>query len=705
MFLTLPKPLTRMCTGLLARLRAQPRIVTLFHRTPNPMHRLTPDVGLQLAMAVVMGLTLAGPTTASAQSVAEQAVLEARDAYRKGNIRQLQAVLPKTEAHFLAPLTAYWGMRMGLETASNDRIRSYLDTWQGTYYEDRLRNDWLRLLGTRQDWHTFLSEWPRYRMNDDKQVHCHGLHARLVTQGTLSAAEIADASQTWLALKEADEACANLVDRLISRKLLSEQVAWQRARLGAETNRPKVTTQAVGLLNDDWVASAQAAQAQPVKYLDDKLTAVRHRTKELVTLALVKLASTSPAEAAEHLTKARWQVQLTHEERSWVWGAIGKTAAQRLMPEATGWFARGQPEHMHADHLAWWVRAALRAGQWDQVGKLVAVMPDSQQKDPTWTYWHGRSLQRRKGPDAATQARELFKSIASPHTFYGQLAMEELGEAITTPPAPAALTPDELQAARGNPGLQRALAAIALGLRAEGVKEWNYTTNLHTPGGMGDRELLAAAQLACQNELWDRCINTSKRTVSVADYTQRYPMPHKEAVLARTRQIGLDASYVYGLIRQESRFITDARSHVGASGLMQVMPATAKWTAKKIGLTSFQPGDITDRDTNIAIGTGYLKLVLDDFEGSMAMAAAAYNAGPSRPRQWRAPGGTGPNLEGAIWAENIPFGETRDYVKRVLANATNYAGLISGQPQSLKSRLGTVGPRSGQGIDPSLELP
>jgi soluble lytic murein transglycosylase len=144
---------------------------------------------------------------------------------------------------------------------------------------------------------------------------------------------------------------------------------------------------------------------------------------------------------------------------------------------------------------------------------------------------------------------------------------------------------------------------------------------------------------------------------------------------------------------------------VGASGLMQVMPATAKWTAKKIGLSGFQPHQITERDTNIAIGTGYLKLVLDDFEGSMPMAAAAYNAGPSRSRQWRAPGGSGPVLEGAIWAENIPFSETRDYVKRVLANTTNYAALLTGQPQSLKARMGQVGPRSGVHAPVDTELP
>ena len=150
------------------------------------------------------------------------------------------------------------------------------------------------------------------------------------------------------------------------------------------------------------------------------------------------------------------------------------------------------------------------------------------------------------------------------------------------------------------------------------MREWNYSTNLHTRGGMSDRELLAAADLACRNEVWDRCINTSERTRSVIDFDQRFPMPHKQrGAAARSREIGLDPAYVYGLIRQESRFIMDARSGVGASGLMQVMPATARWTAKKIGLTNFKPHQITERDTNIAIGTGYLKLVLDDFAGSM----------------------------------------------------------------------------------------
>jgi soluble lytic murein transglycosylase len=360
---------------------------------------------------------------------------------------------------------------------------------------------------------------------------------------------------------------------------------------------------------------------------------------------------------------------------------------------------------MQADHLAWKVRAALRAGNWEQVAAATEAMNQSQRQDAAWVYWRARALLTlAKTPAERVEPQRLLQSVAGVQGFYELLAQEELGLAITPPPLPEPLTEAEKTAASNNPGLQRALTAIALGLRSEGVREWNYSANLHTPGGMSDRELLAAADLACRHEVWDRCINTSERTKSVMDLSQRFPMPHKQAVLARSREICLDPAYVYGLIRQESRFIVDARSGVGASGLMQVMPATARWTAKKIGLTSFQPHQITERDTNIVIGTGYLKLVLDDFAGSMPMAAAAYNAGPGRPRAWRGQAGA-PVMEAAIWAENVPFAETRDYVKKVLANTTIYAAMISGQTQSLKARLGQVGPREADATGAGTDLP
>jgi soluble lytic murein transglycosylase len=251
--------------------------------------------------------------------------------------------------------------------------------------------------------------------------------------------------------------------------------------------------------------------------------------------------------------------------------------------------------------------------------------------------------------------------------------------------AASVAAPAAVDTVRTHAGLSRAVRLIELGLRNEGVREWNFSLR-----GMDDRQLIAAAQLACEREIWDRCINTSDRTRREVNIGQRYPLAHRAELEAKAREAGLDPAYVFGLIRQESRFVTDARSSAGASGLMQVMPATARWVARKLGLRYTQDM-ITDRDVNLRLGTAYLKLVLDDFGGSQAMAAAAYNAGPGRPRRWR----EGPVLETPIWAESIPFPETRDYVKKVLANAAVYAAVLgSAEAPTLKPRLvPSVGPR------------
>jgi soluble lytic murein transglycosylase len=621
---------------------------------------------------------------------ADDTVLEMAQAYKQRDRKRLTALLPQVRGHLLEPWAAYWDLSARLDEASVQEIQDFVTRYSGSYQEDKLRSEWLMQLGRNRDWVSFNREYPLYRMNDDRSVRCYALLAEHLSSGVDNTAQVREA---WLPLKEADDGCASAAEQLVKDHTTSKHMVWQRARLGMENDRLRVVTQAVGIVSPMSVRTVSEIYLNPGKYLNDKLTALQPKTRELVSLALIRQAYLEPSEAAIEVDKLRWKAQLTQEERSWIWGVIGKRAAQKLSGDAPGYFANGQSQYMHDDHLAWMARAALRAGRWTQVQEAIAAMGDAQRGDATWTYWRARALLAQTSPEGARAlALQLLESIAGVRGFYEQLALEELGQRINAPQKPEALTPAEKDGARQNPGLTRALYAIRIGLRAEGVREWNYSTNLHVRGGMDDRSLLAAANLACQMEVWDRCINTSDRTKGVMDFEQRFPMPHKAAVIARSKQIGLDPGYVYGLIRQESRFITDARSGVGASGLMQVMPATAKWTAKKIGLTDFQPHQITDRDTNISIGTGYLKLVLDSFEGSMPMAAAAYNAGPGRPRAWRGQTGA-PVLEAAIWAENVPFNETRDYVKKVLSNTTNYAALITGQPQSLKARLGKVGPR------------
>ena len=633
---------------------------------------------------------------------ADSVLLDMAQAYKSRDRKRLISLLPQARGHVLEPWAAYWDLSARLDEAGPTEIQEFFNRYSGSYQEDRLRAELLLQLGRNRDWVGFNREYALYRMNDDKSVRCYALLGEHLNSGVDNTAQV---KETWLGLKEADDACASAAEQLLKDHTTPAAMVWQRARLGMENDRLRVVTQALGIVSPGLLPKLNAVYANPGKYLNDKLTAFQPKTRELVSLALIRLATLDPAEAAVEINKLRWKTQLTDEERSWVWGVIGKRAAQKLSNDAPDYFANGQAAAMHEDHLAWQVRAALRQGRWQQVLTAINAMPEGLRNDPTWVYWRARALlQLAPTESARAQAQQLFESIANTRGFYEQLALEELGQRIATPAKPAPLTAEEKEAARLNPGLNRALYAINMGLRAEGVREWNYSTNLHVRGGMDDRALMAAADMACRFEVWDRCINTSERTKLAIDAEQRFPMPYKSAVIARSKQIGLDPSYVYGLIRQESRFIMDAKSGVGASGLMQVMPATAKWTAKKIGLNDFQPQQINDRDTNIAIGTGYLKLVLDSFDGSMPLAAAAYNAGPGRPRSWRGQAGA-PTTEAAIWAENVPFTETRDYVKKVLANATNYAALISGQPQSLKARLGKVGPKDANTAETGLDLP
>ena len=195
-----------------------------------------------------------------------------------------------------------------------------------------------------------------------------------------------------------------------------------------------------------------------------------------------------------------------------------------------------------------------------------------------------------------------------------------------------------------------------------------------------------------RSSLLDRMINTSDRTRSEFDFTQRFPSPFRDAMVQYATPLGLDETWVYGLIRQESRFIMDARSHVGASGLMQLMPATARYVARKMNVSEFSPARVNERRHEPELGTGYLKMVLDDLDGKSGARDRGLQRRSGRPRAWRA--SLVRPVEGAIFAETIPFNETRDYVKKVMSNSVYYAALFENKAQSLKQRLGTIAPKA-----------
>ena len=646
---------------------------------------------LRAAVSAALLCVATGPATA--QTGTDLAV-EAREALRKKDGARLAQLRDRAvaERHALASWVDYWELGSRLAQAQQPELEAFYTRWSGSYVEDRLRNDWLLEIGRRRDWANVAREFPRFKMNDDREVTCYGLlteHLAARDAGRPPPAGFdARAFDAWMAQRDQDDGCHQLATALVEAKVFGADQVWQKVRLAVEINKPRMARAALALVAPSFERQLTQAFDNPALYLNAGATVGTRPASEIAAAALARMAASEPEMAATQL-RERWQQRLPKDLSAWVGSQVGRQSAFRLAPDALGHYTLAWADAERAgltpawsdEVLGWNVRAALRSSsggeRWRMVQRAIAHMSEAEQRDPAWRYWRARAMRETAAAGATgdrpmTQALAALQQLAGELHFYGKLAAEDLGQPVPLPPLPQPLRLEEREAAAQHAGLNRALQLISLGLRNEGVREWNYSLR-----GMNDRALLAAAARACEREIWDRCINTSDRTRNEIDLTQRYPMPFRSEVVAKAGEIGLDAAYVYGLIRQESRFITDARSHVGASGLMQVMPATARWTAKKIGLP-FTPEMITDRDINLRIGTGYLKLVLDDFDGSQVMAAAAYNAGPSRPRRWR----EGAVLEPAIWAENIPFNETRDYVKKVLSNATVYAALLAGRSQA-----------------------
>lgn len=654
----------------------------------------------------MFGTLLALPSPASVPSAGDRLVVTAREAHGRRDAAGLAAARTQlvTQGHPLASWADYWDLNLRLPRATVPEVDSFYARWSGSYVEDRLRNDWLLELGKRRDWQAFRRDYPRFRMNDDPQVTCYA-----ITAEHLEGRPVRErALEAWLAQRDADDGCQHMARTLLSAGEFGESEVWRKVRHATETNRSGAAGAALGLLGT--VPGARTPWwGQPSKTL--ARAPAGRPADALDALALARLASTDPALAARRL-ETGLATRLPPEWAAWTWAQVGRHAAVRQMPEAAAHYRRAETTALRSDAvlplsdetLAWQVRAALRGTptDWRLVRAGVDAMSEKERTDSTWIYWRARADQALADPGAdgdpqRAHATHELESLSAEMSFYGKLAAEDLGLTLRLPARPSALTAAERDAATRTPGLARALHLVAIGLRSEGVREWNFTLR-----GMDDRQLLAAAQLACDRQVWDRCINTSDRTRGEVDVAQRFPTPLRDAVLAQSKRTGVDPAYVYGLIRQESRFIMDARSHAGASGLMQLMPATARWTAKRLGVP-YGPRMINDRDTNLRLGTGYLKLLLDDFEGSQALAAAAYNAGPGRPRRWR----NGPELEPAMWAETIPFTETRDYVKKVLSNAVYYAAILDEETKvSLRARLGgPIGPRLASTEAPDLDLP
>ena len=651
-------------------------------------------------LACSHSLAQAAQPSAAQASKDNKTLQDMRQAYYRLQSATLASMLPTIKGHALEPLAAYWTLKSRLEDASPEEVAAFYKAWPGSYYEDRLRNDWMLLLGERQEWQALLDAYRDFRMNDDRDVTCYAWRAQLAL-GRADAASVAPAITPkalvalWQDQKGHDQACLGAVEQLLRLGLVSPDVAWTRARDAAMWADKEAFVDAVTLVQADARSLALQLYNDPKTFLSAREAEPKAVDGNWLSVALVRLTMRD----LDHLREVLpfWLPYLNVYQQTWVHATLATREAMRLEPTANQTFASTRDALLSDEQLAWKVRAALRAGDWQRVLQTTQAMPITLAQQPVWLYWQARALSHtstlNNQAQNQAQAKQLLQQIASPDDFYGQLAMLSLGRSVTFGSPKVSPSRADYRAVANNPSLRRAVAAFKAGLRSEAVREWNYAVALHEPGGMADGQLLAAAQWACKLAIWDRCINTAARMRHHAGSRLLYPMPFEKEVIQKASARNLDPAVVFGLVRQESRFVTDARSGVGASGLMQIMPATARWTAKKIGLKNFHTRQLNDQDVNLTLGTSYLKLLLDDFEASLPMAAAAYNAGPNRPRRWRGQDADSPTLEAAIWIENIPFTETRGYVQHVVANKVNYAARITGQPQTISKHLLPIGPK------------
>lgn len=631
------------------------------------MHRL-----LLIAFAALAWFA-AGPARAQSQ---DDLFLLAANAYRAQDSARLAQYAARIEPGVLEPYLAFWQLELRLNQAEPAEISAFLDRYADTWVGERMRAAWLKRLAREQSWAQFLNFYPALA-SPDAELTCAHIVARAQTGNK---AALLEARPLWFDGSDLPNSCAVAFEMLRADGQLSVDDVYARMRLASEAgNAGVIKSLARFLPSEQGMTSTALAQAvdTPQRTLSERpFESTRRAQRELMLIALARLARSDPAVALPY-----WQSieeRFGEDDRAWGWGQLAFNAARRLEPQALSWYQRGRFAQQSDLQLAWRVRAALRKLDWDEVAQSIQAMSVPEQRQPAWRYWLARAY---KAQNKLGQANALLAPLSNEFSYYGQLAAEELGAAAGNPPSDAKPDSDTLREVGRLLPIQRALALYRLDLRTDAMREWIWAIR-----GFDDRQLLAAAELARDANWIDRSINTADRTQRVHDFSLRFPAPYRNVLRPFAQQRELDEAWVYGLIRQESRFIQVARSSVGASGLMQIMPATAQWIAGRMGVKTFRAAQINDIDTNVQFGTFYLRHVLNLAGGDPVVATAAYNAGPGRALRWRGDAA----MEGAIYVESIPFNETRDYVQKVMSNAMYYAARFGHPPQSLKQRLGRI---------------
>ena len=610
---------------------------------------------MKFSRTSTLSLTILAAAVLTACATQSQKPTVTREVKVQPERMAMPARAAESEAKVLSDFSQYQSAFDAAKRGDDAWVQQYLAQAGGAMAEN-VRNEWLKSLGARGQWGLFQQEY--------RKLDAAGRAQEVQCYADLNSGDYSKAADLVRDTRRLPAGCTRLVETAAASGRLNSADAWRRVRGLLANGQTTDARNLAAALGSPFESGAQGAQ-------------------EYRLLGVIGREGRRSPNAAANL--AEMEGGLTREQRSFAWGVLGhQQALSQNMTTALNHYGRvSDRKQLTDEQFEWYARAALRLSRWDELASVIQDMPANLQKDPTWQYWLARSHAARGD---SSRARGLYEqAAASGRNFYALMAAEELGRRVDTRNNVAPSSRSDVAQMAADGAIKRALVLFknsqASGnaqMRRQAQTEWRFATR-----GFNEDQLLAAAQVAFDNQFYDMAINSAERTDHKLNYNLRYLAPFKDTTIRYAEQAGVDPAWVYGLIRQESRFVMGAQSSVGAQGLMQVMPATAREIASKIGMSA---SELYTMDGNIRMGTWYMADARRRLQNNEVMATAGYNAGPSRARNWQA----SVPLEGAIYAETIPFNETRDYVKRVMANATYYASLFNEPRTSLKQRMGTI---------------
>ncbi len=636
---------------------------------------------LALVRALIAAALLLVVPVAGAESP-DDALLSAHEAWQMRNVVALEKYNKQLANDPLADYALYWLLDARLSQPSPvpaADVLSFFARYPASPLADPLRISWLKALGRAQDWDTFAAQVTPGAL-EDPEVTCDQLQLRLRRQDQAAARE---ARTLWFGRKTLPDSCDPVFRQLTLQNAISRDDIWAALRQALSNSNLPLARYINSFLppfqgiSEDSLTMAYTRPAQVLEGWDSHDDSTPKR--ELILFALSQLAARHPQQAAD--TWSGMAPSFSARDQSYGWLQIAWQSAMLHHPNALLWF-HNAPESMMDDPLrAARARAALLQENWEELLSAINGMSANESARAVWRYWKARAL---NALGRTAEAQALFTPLSQESHYYGLMALEEVGGHFTPPAPPEPLAPDEIPSLQGR--FERALRLHRLALNPESQYEWTVANRTLTP-----RQHLAAATLAQREQWMDRAIYSIERAGDQQDFTLRYPLPFESQLSQQAQRNQLDPAWVYGLVRQESHFFPEARSRTGAVGLMQLMPATARWVAQRVPLKKFRATMTTQVDVNLQLGTHYLHHLLNQL-GNPILATAAYNAGPNRVLRWV----SGKPQDAAIFIETIPLSETRGYVQHVMFNTTLYAYRLGQSTLSLHQRIGII-----QSVTPS----